>query len=298
MYVTVTGATGFIGRRLVRSLADDVHQVHALSRKARSDFGPSVASAAWDPLREDPPEESLRDADAVVHLLGEPVAQRWTDQSKRRIRESRLVSTRRLIQFLSTRSRRLKTFVCASAVGYYGSRGDEILTEESKPGRGFLPELCAEWEREADLAEALGMRVVKIRIGIVLGAGGGMLEKLVPIFRLGVGGRISSGKQWMSWIHVDDLVRLFRFALDNPVRGVLNGVSPTPATNAEFTSQLASALHRPALFPVPGFALKLAYGQMAEVILSSQRAIPRAAQAAGFAFQHAELGEAIRSAIS
>jgi uncharacterized protein (TIGR01777 family) len=155
-----------------------------------------------------------------------------------------------------------------------------------------------EWEREADLAEALGMRVVKIRIGIVLGAGGGMLEKLIPIFRLGVGGRISSGNQWMSWIHVDDLVRLFRFALDNPVQGVLNGVSPAPATNAEFTAQLASALHRPAPFPVPGFALKLAYGQMAEVILSSQRVIPRATQAAGFAFRHAELVEAIRSAIS
>ncbi len=274
MNISITGASGFIGRHLVKSLAQAGHSPRALSRHA-------------------PPAESLREADAVIHLAGEPVAQRWTAEAKRRIRESRVEGTRNLVAALAALPRRPEALICASAIGYYGSRGDEILTESSAPGSGFLPEVCVAWEREAQAAEAFGMRVVRVRTGLVLDAGGGALVRMLPPFRMGLGGRLGSGRQWMSWIHLEDLAALFQFAVERQVRGPLNAVAPYPVTNSDFTRELARTLGRPAVFPVPGFALRLLFGEMADVLLTSQRVVPGAAEAAGFRFRFPQLAEAL-----
>jgi hypothetical protein len=296
MNITITGATGFIGRRLIARLGAEPHQLHALSRRTNINFGDTaVWITKWDPLAEDPPEESLANADAVVHLAGEPVAQRWTPEAKDRIRASRVVSTQRLAHALSQQSHRPSVLVCASAVGIYGSRGDEILTESSAFGNDYLAKVCQEWEKQAAAAESLGIRVARIRTGVVLGKGGGALQKMLPPFKAFVGGRIGSGKQWMSWIHLDDLVGIICHALSNPMSGAFNGTAPNPVTNAEFTSELARALGRPALFPVPGFALKAIFGEMAEMLLGGQRVLPRATEAAEYRFQYPELGPALRN---
>jgi uncharacterized protein len=296
MNITITGATGFIGRRLIARLGAEPHQLHALSRRTNVSFGDTaVWITKWDPLREDPPEESLVNADAIVHLAGEPVAQRWTPEAKDTIRASRVVSTQRLVHALSEQSHRPSVLVCGSAVGIYGSRGDEIVTESSAFGNDYLAEVCQEWEKQAVAAESLGIRVARIRTGVVLGKGGGALPKMLPPFKAFVGGRIGSGKQWMSWIHLDDLVGIICHALTNPMSGAFNGTAPNPVTNAEFTSQLARALGRPAVFPVPGFALKAMFGEMAEMLLGGQRVLPRATEAAGYRFQYPELAPALRN---
>jgi hypothetical protein len=274
MKIAITGASGLIGRRLLTTLASQGHSPYALSRHAYT-------------------EEALREADAVVHLAGESVAQRWTADAKRRILESREAGTRSLVRTLAKLPRRPGVLVCASAVGYYGSRGDETLTEASAPGTGFLPEVCVAWEREAQAAEALGIRVVRMRIGMALDRRGGALKSILPVFRMGAGGKLGDGRQWMSWIHLDDLAALFRFALENPVAGPVNAVAPQPVTNADFTRELARALRRPALFPAPKLALRLLFGEMSEILLASQRAVPQAAQAAGFGFRFPELGPAL-----
>jgi uncharacterized protein len=294
MNITISGASGFVGRRLVEALLAEKHSLHVLSRTAK-EFPAGVRSSIWNPLRGEPPAESLEGAHAVIHLAGEPVAQKWTDISKGLIRDTRVTGTRHLVQALSTVSRRPSVLVCASAIGIYGSRGDEILTEASAPGSGFLPEVCIEWEKQAGLAESLGMRVIRLRIGIVLGAGGGALEKMLPPFRAFVGGRLGSGRQWMSWIHLDDLVGLIRRAINQPWQGAFNATAPKPVTNAEFTRELAGALHRPALFPVPGFALKAIVGEMSEILLASQRVLPKAATDAGFRFEYPDLRGALEN---
>ena len=280
--ITVTGATGFIGNRLVQALLAAGHNIHALGRKQSTEL----------------PAESLTDADAVIHLAGEPVAQRWTREVKQRIRSSRVDGTRNLVNALARQSRRPQVMVCASAIGYYGSRGDEVLTETSSPGSDFLARVVVEWEQAAQQAEALGIRVVPLRFGVVLGKGGA-LAKMLPPFRLGLGGRLASGRQWMSWIHVDDVIGLIRFALENSdIRGPMNATASQPVPNVEFTQQLATALHRPAIFPVPGFALKLLFGEMAQVILGSQRVVPQAAQSAGYRFEYPELRRALERLLS
>jgi uncharacterized protein (TIGR01777 family) len=230
----------------------------------------------------------------VIHLAGENVAQRWTAEARRRIRDSRVESTRNLVRALAKLERKPGVLVCASAVGYYGSRGDETLTEASAPGAGFLPDVCVAWEREAQAAEALGIRVVRMRTGVALDPRGGALKKLLPVFRMGAGGRLGDGRQWMPWIHLDDLAALFVFVLENPVAGPVNAVAPQPVSNADFTRELALALHRPALLPVPALALRLLLGEMSEVLLASQRVVPQAAEAAGFRFRFPELGGALR----
>src|SRR5215831_7644004 len=202
-------------------------------------------------MAEDPPAESLANADAIVNLAGEPVAQRWTAEAKSKIRETRVQGTRRLVEAIGRRERRPAVLVSASAIGIYGSRGDEILDESSSPANDFLAEVCQAWEQEARKAEALGVRVARIRIGVVLGRGGGALEKMLPPFRAFVGGKVGSGKQWMSWVHLDDVTGLICHALENPLSGVFNATAPSPVRNSEFTSELARALNRPALFPVP-----------------------------------------------
>ncbi len=282
MNITVTGATGFIGRYLVQSLARDGHSVRALSR------------AAWDVLAGEPPAESLAKADAVVHLAGVPVAQRWTSRAKKTIRASRVQGTHHLVTALSTLSARPEALVCASAIGIYGDRGDEVLTEVSPIATGFLADVCHEWEQEADLAEALGIRVVKLRFGIALGRKGGALEKMLPPFRAFVGGKVGTGSQWMSWIHIADIVGLIRHAIEHPVSGVVNATAPNPVRNREFARELGAALHRPAIFPVPALALRVFLGEMASVLLASQRVLPKVAQSTGYDFAFPDLRGALR----
>ncbi|HET9318324.1 MAG TPA: TIGR01777 family oxidoreductase [Bryobacteraceae bacterium] len=282
MNITVTGATGFIGRYLVQSLARDGHSVRALSR------------AAWDVLAGEPPAESLAKADAVVHLAGSPVAQRWTSGAKKKIRASRVQGTHHLVTALSTLSGRPEALVCASAIGIYGDRGDEVLTEGSPIATGFLADVCHEWEQEADLAEALGIRVVKLRFGIALGRKGGALEKMLPPFRAFVGGKVGTGSQWMSWIHIADIVGLIRHAIEHPVSGVMNATAPNPVRNREFARELGAALHRPAIFPVPALALRILLGEMASVLVASQRVLPKAAESTGYRFEFPDLGGALR----
>ena len=293
MNITVTGASGLIGRRLLKNFRSAGHGLLVLSRHAGTNLPPGVGLAAWDPTQGPAPEDGLRNADVVVHLAGEPVAQRWNEAVKRRIRESRVTGTRNLVQGLAALRNRPKALICASAVGYYGSRGDELLNESSAPSTGFLPEVCVAWEQEAQGAEALGIRVVRIRIGVVLDERGGVLKQMLPPFRMGVGGKLGDGKQWMSWIHLTDLASLFQYAVENPVSGAFNGVAPNPVSNADFTRELAQAVHRPAIFPVPVFGLKLLFGEMSEVLLASQRVVPAADQSAGFQFQFPELPGAL-----
>jgi len=292
MKIVITGASGFIGRRLMKLLAGRGHRLHVLSRHAGTNLPAGVGLSVWDPLGP-PPEDALLDADAMLHLAGEPVAQRWTAAAKQRIHDSRVIGTRNLVAALADSSPRPAVLVCASAIGYYGSRGDEILNEESAPGTDFLAGVCAGWEREAVKAEALGMRVTRIRIGVVLDPRGGALKPMLAPFRFGLGGPLGNGRQWMSWIHAGDLAEMFRFALENPAPPVLNGVAPGAVTNAAFTRALASALHRPAFLPVPKLALRMLFGEMADMLLASQRVAPAAAESAGFQFQHPQLAEAL-----
>ena len=293
MRIAITGASGLIGRRLLKNLAAAGHSLRVLSRHAGTNLPPGVRLFVWDASRGEPPADSLQDVDAVVHLAGEPVAQRWTAHARQAIRESRVTGTRNLVQALAKLPKKPEVLVCASAVGYYGDRGDEILNESSSPGGDYLAQLCVDWEKEAQSAEASGIRVVRVRTGLVLDARGGALPRMLPPFRMGLGGKLGSGQHWMSWIHLEDLAALFQFALANPVSGPLNGVAPNPVINAGFTRALAAAVHRPAIFPVPAFALRLLFGEMSEILLSSQRALPQAAERAGFRFRYPELAPAL-----
>lgn len=297
MNITVSGASGLIGRRILKVLAKDGHSLTVLSRHAGTNLPPGVRLSVWDAARGEPSADGLRDADAVIHLAGAPVAQRWNAQVKQEIRDSRVAGTRNLVQALAKMPRKPQALICASATGYYGSRGDEVLAEASAPGNDFLAEVCVAWEKEAQAAEALGMRVVRVRTGIVLDARGGALPRMLPPFKMGVGGKLGSGKHWMSWIHLDDLAALFQFALTNPVSGAVNGVSPNPVTNADFTRTLAAAVHRPAIFPMPAFALRLLFGEMGAILLASQRVAPKAAESAGFKFRFPELAGALADAL-
>jgi uncharacterized protein (TIGR01777 family) len=296
--ITISGASGLIGRRLLKMLAADGHALHVLSRHAGTNLPPGVKISPWDPLKGEPPADALREADAVIHLAGEPVAQRWTPEVKQKIRGSRVAGTEHLVQAISKLPQPPKTLLCASAIGYYGSRGDEVLTEVSGPGSDYLSEVCIAWEKAAQAAEALGVRVVRVRIGVVLDARGGALAKMLPPFKMGVGGKVGNGRQWMSWIHAEDLAGIFRLALTSAaINGAVNGTAPNPVTNADFTRALAAALRRPAIFPVPPLALKLMFGEMSEVLLGSQRVAPQAAEASGYQFQFPHVGAALADVV-
>lgn len=293
MRITMTGATGFIGSRIRATLEAGGHELRLISRKARPGF------FSWPSLDTLPPVEALAGADAVIHLAGEPVAQRWTPEVRRRIRESRVLGTSRLVEALEHADPRPAVLVCASATGYYGDRGEEVLDETSPPGQGFLAETCVEWEEAAAAAERLGLRVVRLRFGMVLGRDGGALKKMLPWFRLCLGGKIGSGQQWMPWIHVDDAAELAVWALkEEAAAGAFNAVAPYPARNADFTRTLEGLLGRPELFTIPPAALRLVLGEGAEVALASQRVLPRAALNAGFRFRYAALAEALRALLS
>jgi uncharacterized protein (TIGR01777 family) len=289
MNVLLTGATGFIGETLIARLLDRGHYVSILTRKVRPRADRNVGQYFWE-MKGPAPAEPLEWADAIIHLAGEPIAQRWNDEVKRKIRESRVDGTRHLVEGIARIANRPQVLISGSATGYFGDRGGEVLTEDSRPGTGFLPDVCVAWEREARKAEEYGLRVAVVRTGIVLHPSGGALKQMLPPFKLGVGGPIGSGEQWMSWIHRDDLISLFVFVLEHEsVAGAVNGAAPNPVPNAEFTQALGRAVHRPAVIPVPGFALKLLFGEMATVLLEGQRVIPAAAQRAGFTFEHPNL---------
>lgn len=294
MNYLITGATGFIGRRLVDFLLSRGDAVNYLGRTRSTRLDSRAAFHCW-PEGEPPPLNSVPRTDAMIHLAGETVAQRWTPDVKRKIRESRVGRTRALVAGLREVKYGPRVLISASAIGYYGDRGDEILTEASAPGRGFLADVCVEWEREAQRATEFGVRVVQMRSAVVLGRDGGALSKMLGPFRLGLGGKLGGGRQWMSWIDIHDLIRLMVFAAEtSSISGPLNGSSPQPVRNADFTQELGRVMHRPAKMAVPAFALKLALGEMAESVLGSTRVIPDAALRAGFAFEYPHLGAALR----
>jgi uncharacterized protein len=294
MKITITGASGMIGAKLVERLRARGDEVTTLSRK------PSSAGAvAWQPEDEPAPAAALAGRDAVIHLAGENVAQRWSDDAKRRIRSSRELGTRHLVAGIEAADPRPRVLVSSSAVGIYGPHGDEELDEQTPAGDDFLAEVCVVWEREAERAAALGLRVVMVRTGLVLDQDGGALAKMLPFFKLGVGGPVAGGEQYMPWIHVDDVVGLYLAALDGDAwNGPVNASAPRPVTNKTFSQALGRALHRPAFAPVPGVAVRTLYGEMAEIVTKGQRVIPRRAQELGFAFEHEDLDEALRSALS
>ncbi len=297
MNIIISGGKGFLGSAMIPPLVAAGHQVAIWSRTPDEEKRLGVKAFHWDPVAGPPAPESLQGIDAVIHLAGERVAHKWTDEVKVRIRESRVVGTRNLVTALSAMSPKPRVLVCSSATGFYGERGEEELSEASAPGTSFLAEVCQEWEREADAAAASGIRLVKIRTGMVLGAAGGALARLVPAFNSKMGGKLGSGKQWTSWIHIRDIVELYRFALEREVAGVLNGTAPNPVRNDAFTEALGAALDQPAKLSIPEFALKMMFGEMAEVMLASQKVIPEATERAGFQFRFPEVAAALRDAV-
>jgi uncharacterized protein (TIGR01777 family) len=300
MHIFITGATGFIGRALVLRLQRDAHVVIAWVRneeRARSALGADVRL-----LPIDAGESSLRDAlavsDGVVNLAGEPLVGRWSRQRRQAIIESRVQLTERLVHAMRHAKHQPAVSVSGSAVGYYGDRGDEILTEESVPGDNFLARLCRDWEATALQSESEGVRVVLLRTGIVLGREGGALARMLLPFKLGLGGPIGSGRQYMPWIHLHDHVDMIAAALsDERFSGPLNASAPAPVTNRDFGKALGRALHRPAIMPLPGLALKLALGEASSVLLTGQRAVPEKALRLGFSFQYPEIDSALAEII-
>jgi uncharacterized protein (TIGR01777 family) len=274
MKVTIVGASGFIGRHLTAAL------------QARGDT--VVATSLRD---ESAAARASEGADVVVNLAGEPVAQRWTPAVKEKIRSSRVESATALIDAIGALEKKPSAYVSASAIGYYGRSEDATFEESSAPGDDFLAQVCVAWEATADRAASFGMRVAKIRTGLVLGKDGGALAKLLPLFRLGAGGIVASGRQWYSWISIDDLVGIYLHAIDG-TDGVLDGTAPNPVRNAEFTRVLAAALHRPAFFPVPAFAVAAILGEGALVVTEGQRVLPARTLATGYAFRHESLAAA------
>jgi uncharacterized protein (TIGR01777 family) len=300
MKVTLTGATGLIGAAIVRALQARGDAVTVLSRdpqRARATLG-DVEAHAWNPLDGPAPAGALVGRDAVVHLAGESVAQRWTDASRRAIHDSREIGTRNLVAGLREAEPRPRVLVSASGMNYYGPRGDEPITEDAAPGDDFLAHVCIAWEREAAAARELGLRVAMLRTAVVLDKGGGALSKMLPFFRLGIGGPVAGGRQYLPWIHADDVVGLYIAALDDGSwEGPINACAPEPATNREFSRALGRALRRPAFAPVPGFAVRLLYGDMAEIVTTGQRAVPMRALEHGYAFRHTDLQQALRDAV-
>ena len=298
MKIAVTGATGLIGAALCERLRQEGNDVLVITRRENSSSPFPVVH--WNPERGELDTRSLEGVDAVVHLAGETIAERWTREKKERIRTSRVAGTRFLVDGLKRLSKRPSVLIGSSAVGFYGNRGDEVLDEGSPPGTGFLPEICQAWEAEVARASELGMRAVRLRTGIVLSTKGGALAKMLLPFKLGLGGPVGSGSQWMSWIHIDDVVGGYHFALHHSdLSGAANLTAPQPVRNADFTRALGRALGRPAFLPAPGFALKLIFGQMAQdLLLDGQRVLPRRLESAGYKFQHTAVDDALADVVS
>lgn len=308
MRITISGATGLIGTAVIERLRRRDAEITVLSRdpeKAQRRLGVEpgldggLTAVRWDPMREPAPVQALSGRDAVVHLAGEEVAQRWSGDAKSAIRDSRVLGTRNLLSSLRQASPRPAALISASAIGIYGARREEPLDEDASHGRGFLAEICEEWESEAQAASQLGVRVAIMRIGVVLSARGGALAKMLPPFKMGVGGPVAGGRQFVSWIHLDDLTGLFLAAIEHESwSGPINATAPEPVTNWQLSKALGKALHRPSLLPVPAAALKLLYGEMSEIVTTGQRVLPAKALISGYEFEHPGLDEALRSALA
>ena len=294
--IAISGGTGLVGGELIPLLKAAGHSILTLSRR-----NAGAGSILWDPAKGVTPLGALEGVDAVVHLAGENIAgSRWTAAVKERIRSSRVDGTRNLVKSLALLKSPPKTLVCASAIGFYGHRGEERLDESSMVGSGYLSDVCRAWEAEAQEAEKLGLRVVRLRIGVVLSKKGGALAKMLLPFKLGVGGIIGSGKQYWSWIGLNDLVRIISFCIENEaMSGAVNAVSPNPMTNYDFTKAVGAVLHRPTIFPMPAFAAKLALGEMADdLLLSSIRVEPHKLQSLGFQFAQPDLTSCLKHELS
>ena len=297
MKILVSGSHGLVGKALTQSLTTDGHEVLGLVRRARAFGAPEIE---WHPTDGQIDAQHLEGFDVVVHLAGESIASgRWTDSKKRAIRESRVKGTTLLSEALAQLSRPPSVFICASAIGYYGNRGDELLTEQSAPGEDFLSSVCVEWENATKPATEKGIRTINARFGVILDPDGGALAQMLTPFRMGIGGRVGSGKQWMSWIALGDVVNGLKFLIsDKSVHGPVNFVAPNPVTNAEFTKTLGRVLSRPTLFPVPGFGARLAFGELADaLLLSSQRVEPGVLTDNGFLFSWPALEPALRHSL-
>lgn len=297
MKVAVTGATGLVGSALCESLNRDGHQLVLLARRpeqAEQEY-PKAQVISWEATSGPPSADLLEGLDAVVNLVGEPIAAgRWTEARKQAIRESRTMGTAYLVEALSRCQNRARVLVNSSAVGFYGDHGDEILEENSAPGAGFLASICREWEGQAERASQAGIRVVLLRGGLVLSTKGGALPRILFPFKAFMGGPVGSGKQWMSWVHVDDEVGVIRYAIDeDKIRGPVNCTAPNPVTNREFSQELGRVLRRPSFMPVPAFALRILFGEMADTLLEGQRVLPRKLEAAGYRFRFPELRGAL-----
>jgi len=298
MRILITGSSGLVGRALIPELGLDRHDV---IRLVRSHAQEEDGALYWNPQAEELESASLEGVDAVIHLSGENVASgRWTTNRKKRLVDSRVQSTRLLSETLARLEYPPMVLISASAAGYYGSRGDELLTEEACPGSGFLADLCVQWENALHSAIESGIRVIALRLGVVLTSDGGALAKMLPAFKLGLGGKLGPGNQYMSWLSLDDLVRIVSFLLENEaISGPVNTASPKPVTNIEFTRTLGRVLRRSTLLGVPAFALKLLFGEMAqETLLSSGRLVPTVLTKHGFEFSHPDIETALRSVLS
>ncbi len=294
--VLVSGSSGLIGRALLASLASSGYQVFRLVRVSS---GEPAGEVGWDPAVPLSPQ-AASGYDAVVHLAGESIVGRWTEAKKKRIRDSRVVGTQNLARGLAAAPERPRVLVCASAIGFYGNRGDELLSEKSASGSDFLSGVCREWEAASQSAADAGIRVAQVRIGIVLSKDGGALARMLTPFRLGVGGPIGNGRQWWSWVHVADVVGAIHHVLKTDLlQGPVNVVAPRPVTNTDFTRILAKALSRPAIFPMPAFVARTAFGQMAdELLLASQRVEPAKLVSSGYPFRFSDLGKALENLLS
>jgi len=298
MKALVTGATGLLGRELLRRLEHAVVLTRDVAESERR-LGPGVKAWAWEPSREPPPAAAFDGVDVVFHLAGEPVAAgRWTAERKQRIRDSRVLGTRHLVSTLSTSAALPRVLICASGIDFYGNRGDTEVRESTAKGEGFLSDVCEAWEAEARVAESYGIRVVMARLALVLAPHGGALARMLPPFRLGIGGKLGDGRQWLPWVHLDDAVGLLLHAArDERLRGPMNVVAPEAVTNAEFTRALGQALGRPAVLPVPRLALRMVFGELSQALLDSRRAVPGVALETHYGFVYPRLAPALAACV-